>query len=290
MSDSGNKIVRVARRELGKRDETRYGADPGEKWCSEFVSWVYWKAGYPFTTGSSGRRWHLSNVSKIKRWFRANSTFISKGRRDWSRFTPTPGDYVCFGNNSDTESHSGIVESLDSNGTLHTIEGNVGDKVVRKSYRNFRTNTSYSKWVQGLGLRCGKRIRIPNGTASASSSGDNRQPYKAFDRNNNTWWRNRTKRRSKQYLQMEWPSRKTITKVSLKFGNHYPRDYRFYFKLGPTRYTSLWFGSTTIRGNRRKNRAHVWFRPMKRVWGIRLKCLKYSRDDYFSVMEMVIQR
>lgn len=290
MSDSGNRIVRVARGELGKTDETRYGADEGEKWCSEFVSWVYRRAGYAFTGGPAGMRWHLASVSKIRRWFRENSTYIYKGHRDWSRFTPTPGDYVCFGNDSAPRSHSGIVESLDSNGTLHTIEGNVGDKVVRKSYRNFRTNTSYSKWVQGFGLRCGKRIRIPNGTASASSSGNNRQPRKAFDRNNNTWWRNRTRRRSRQYLQMEWSSRKTITKVSMKYGNHYPRDYRFYFKVGPTRLASVWASSTTIRNNAKKNRAHVWFTPKKRVWGIRIKCLRYSRDDYFSIMEMVIQR
>jgi hypothetical protein len=290
MSDSGNKIVDVAKGEIGKTDETRYGADPNELWCSEFVSWVYWQAGYPFTGGPSGKRWHLSSVKKIKAWFKSNSTFISKDSSDWFSFTPTPGDYVCFGNTANPESHSGIVEYLDSNDTLHTIEGNAGDKVARKSYSNFRTNVSFSKWVQGLGLRCGKRIRIPNGTASASSSGDNREPYKAFDSNNGTWWRNRTKQSGQQYLQMEWTSKKTVTKISLEFGNHYPRDYRFYFKKGPTKSASFWIASTTIKDNPRKSRAHVWFTPMKNVWGVRIKCLRYAKDDYFSVMEMVIQR
>ena len=285
MSDSGNKIVRKARQELGKTDETKYGADPGELWCSEFVSWVYWKAGYPFTGGPRGKRWHLSSVRRIKSWFERNSTFISRDNRDWSKFTPTPGDYVCFGNTNDPESHSGIVESLSSNGTLRTIEGNVGDKVARKSYPNFRTNKNFRKWIQGFGLRCGKRIRISNGRSSASSSGNDRQPYKAFDQRDDTWWRNRTKQRGNQYLQMKWTNSKTITKVSLTFGNHYPKDYRFYFLHG-----SSWLQSTTIRGNSKKNRAHVWFRPKRDVSGIRIKCLKYSKDDYFSIMEMKIQR
>ncbi len=290
MSDSGNKIVKKAIGELGKTDETRYGADRNELWCSEFVSWVYWKAGYPFDGGPSGKPWLLSSVKKIKKWFKENSTFILKDNVDWHEFTPTPGDYVCFGNAEKPRSHSGIVEYLDSNDTLHTIEGNVSDKVTRKSYSNFRTNRNFSKWVQGLGLRCGKRIRIPNGTASASSSGDNRQPRKAFDRNSGTWWRNRTNQSGQQYLQMEWSSKKTVTKISLEFGDHYPRNYKFFFKKGISRDASIWVSSTSIENNRKKNRAHVWFNPMKDVWGVRIKCLRYSHDDYFSIREMVIQR
>jgi len=285
MSDSGNKIIEVARQELGRTDETRYGADSNEAWCSEFVSWVYWQAGFPFTTGPSGRRWHLASVRRIKTWFLNYSTFILKGHPDWYKFTPTPGDYVCFGNDSDPQSHSGIVESLSSNGTLRTIEGNSGDMVRRKSYSNFRTNKNFNKWVQGFGLRCGKRIRIPNGRASASSSGNNRQPYKAFDRRYDTWWRNRTHRGMGQYLQMVWTSPQTITKVSLEYGNHYPVDYRIYYFNG-----LFWIRTKTIRNNPRQSRAHVWFRPLKNARGLKIECLKYAMDDYFSIREMTIQR
>ena len=31
--------------------------------------------------------------------------------------------------------HTALVVKVDSNGTIHTIEGNVGDKVVRKTHK-----------------------------------------------------------------------------------------------------------------------------------------------------------
>lgn len=69
----------IAKNELGGSDGTKYGAGPDERWCSEFVSWVYKEGGYPFTGGPFIMPWHLSNVRKIRRWFRRNSTFISRG-------------------------------------------------------------------------------------------------------------------------------------------------------------------------------------------------------------------
>lgn len=299
MSDSGREIVRIASGEIGRTNGTRYGAKNGDPWCSEFVSWVYQQAGYEFTTGPDDDTWLLTSVSKIRAWFKENSTFIQKqssltppGRyhRDWLRFTPTTGDYVCFGEANAPLSHSGIVESLDSNDTLHTIEGNASEVVDRREYPDFRTRASYSLFVKGFGLRCGKQIRIPNGTASASSSGDNRHPRNAFDGDNNTWWRNRTNRRSKQFLQMEWDNKVTITKVSLRFGNNYPRAYGFSFRIGISKANSRWFPSTKISDNSKKERAHVWFNTLKGVWGIRITCYEYSKEDYFSVNEMIIQR
>ncbi len=44
-----------------------------------------------------------------------------------------------------------------------------------------------------------------------------------------------------------------------------------------------WARTKTIRNNSKKSRAHVWFKPEKSVYGPRLKCTKYSKDDYFSI-------
>jgi hypothetical protein len=257
---------------------------------------VYKEAGYPFRGGDKG--WRLTTTRRVRNWFKANSTYVARGQADWQRFTPTPGDYVYIGRAGDPDrKHSGIVERLDADGDLHTIEGNNwGRPVARYVYPNFRTNSTdngpANGIVLGMGLRCGKRIRIPNGKSRASSSGNNREPRNAFDGKDSTWWRNRTKQSGRQYLEMSWKHRKRITKISLRFGKHYPRAYRFRFLTGqvPVEPHGGWQWSTRIGNNDRRSRAHVWFRPVKNVWAVRIYGLEYSDDDYFSIMEMKIQR
>lgn len=297
MSDSGNSIVATAATQLG-RDDSDCGGQGcyfgnGKEWCSEFVAWTYNRAGFPFTTGGQGG-WLLTSTTQIIDWFTSHSSYVDRFSPDWGAFTPTPGDYVFIGRVGDPErKHSGIVESIDASGTLHTIEGNnAGRRVARYVYPAFRTNTTSNAptetngYVKGFGLRCGKQIRLPNGTARASSSGDDRPPANAFDGVGTTFWRNRTQQSGSQYLEMDFNGRAyTVTKISLTFGSHLPRGYQFKFRHG-----NLWLPSTTIAGNTERSRAHVWFSPMHDVEGVRLYGLEYSADDYFSVYDMAIQR
>lgn len=292
-TDSGNAIVSKALQELGNDDDDDdcpasgcYGGN-GNWWCSEFVSWVYKEAGYPYSGG-----WQKSNTDKTRDWFKANSTYITRSSKNWSKITPRPGDYVFIGRASDsTRKHSGIVERIDSAGTLHTIEGNnSGNVVARYQYLNYKTNSkidgAVNGIVKGFGLRTGMNIRISNGSARASSAGNNRPPIRAFDLNNSTFWRNRTNQNGTQYLEMDFRGKRyNVTKVSLKFGSHYCKDYRFKFKK-----SNVWSWSTKITGNNRRDRSHVWFTPKKSIQAVRLYCLKYKADDYFSVHEMTIQK
>lgn len=288
MPDSGSRIVEVARSQIGNTDQTRYAAGTGESWCSDFVSWVYMQAERPFSGGTGVGDWHLRNVKQIMNWFQAHSTFLLKGFTDWDKFTPAPGDYICFGNHDEPISHSGIVEYLDDDDTIYTIEGD--DAVVdRRAYPHFRTNMNFRKWVQGVGLRYGKHISIQNGTAMASSSGEGLEPRHAFDGSDETCWKSRMENKTSQYLQMEWPEKKTITKISLKFGDPYPADYQFHFNIGRP-IAGPWMPSTVVTGNAKSEREHVWFRPVHHVCGVRLECLRYARDDCFSVTDMKILR
>ena len=127
--------------------------------------------------------------------------------------------------------------------------------------------------------------RIPNGTARASSSGDYRPPANAFDGLLTTFWRNRTHQTGIQYLGMDFNGRRyAVARISLAFGSHYPRDYRFRFKR-----SGVWQWGTRIVGNTAGSRVHVWRTPLRNVQAVRVYCLRYSSDDYFSVREMVIQ-
>lgn len=297
MSDSGAAIVAVAAGQLGRDDADCPGRGcylgNGGEWCSEFVAWSYQRAGFPFTGGGEGG-WLLANTTRIRDWFRDRATYLERSAQDWNSFRPTPGDYVYVGRAGDPDrEHSGIVEFVDAGGDLHTIEGNnAGRPVARYIYPAFRTNSSNNDpkatngVVVGFGLRCGAQIRLPNGVARASSSGNDRAPGSAFDGRSDTFWRNRTGRSGGQYLEMDFVgAAHTVSKISLSFGSHYPRSYEFRFRVDGT-----WYASTRIDGNTQRTRAHVWFTPMKRVQAVRLYALVYSADDYFSVYDMAIQR
>lgn len=297
MSDSGNAIVTVANGQMGRDDEDCptsgcYHANHTE-WCSEFVAWCYHEAGFPFTGGAEGG-WLLKDTGQIIDWFGDHSTYLARGATDWDKFSPVAGDYIFIGRVGDADrKHSGIVDFVDSSGTLHTIEGNnAGRRVDKYTYPNFRTNSTSNDppktngFVKGFGLRTGKNIRNTNGTARASSSGDDRPPANAFDSNKDTFWRNRTKQSGDQYLEMDYgSSTKTVSKISLTFGSHHPANYFFKFKV-----LGVWTTFDTITGNTSKTRAHVWWTPRKNVSAVRLYCSRYSADDYFSVYDMSIQR
>lgn len=297
MSDSGSAIVATAVGQLGVDDADCPGRGcylgSGGDWCSEFVAWCYQRAGFPFTGGGEGG-WFLSNTTRIRDWFRNNATYLERSDGDWNSTRPTPGDYVYIGRSGNPgRQHSGIVEFVDGNGALHTIEGNnAGRRVARYLYPAYRTNSSNNDpretngIVVGIGLRCGAQIRLPNGIARASSSGDNRRAAAAFDGDPDTFWRNRTKQTGTQYLEMDFAGvEHTVSKISLTFGQHYPRDYEFGFRID-----GRWATSNRINGNTERERAHVWFTPKRRVQAVRVYGLSYVADDYFSIYDMAIQR
>jgi hypothetical protein len=92
------------------------GAAAGQPWCAYFVSWAAAQAGAPIGDGGSG----LGSVAQIRDW--AQRT----GRLMPSSSTPAPGDLMLFG-----DEHVGMVESVNPDGSLTTIEGNYGNAVTR---------------------------------------------------------------------------------------------------------------------------------------------------------------
>jgi CHAP domain-containing protein len=92
------------------------GASPGEPWCAYFASWAAAQAGAPIGANGQG----LGSVAEITDW--AGST----GRLLPSTATPQPGDLMLFG-----DRHVGLVESVNPNGTLTTVEGNYANAVSR---------------------------------------------------------------------------------------------------------------------------------------------------------------
>jgi hypothetical protein len=92
------------------------GAYQGAPWCGYFVSWAAAQAGAPIGFQGEG----LGSVEGIEAWARATGRLLPAGVQ------PQPGDLILYGGR-----HIGIVESVNPDGSLTTIEGNHNERVER---------------------------------------------------------------------------------------------------------------------------------------------------------------
>jgi hypothetical protein len=90
-------------------------------WCAYFVSWAAQQAGAPL--GESGQG--FGSVSALAGWAQRTGRFMPAG----AGVTPGPGDLIVWGGE-----HVGMVESVDADGTIHTIEGNSSNMVTRRTH------------------------------------------------------------------------------------------------------------------------------------------------------------
>ena len=124
-------VVSVAASQLGQAEQppgsndgpaiARYrtaveGASPGSPWCAYFASWCAQSAGTPLGDRGQG----LGSVAEITSWASRTGRLTT---------TPAPGELILFG----TE-HVGIVESVNADGSVTTIEGNAGNAVSREHH------------------------------------------------------------------------------------------------------------------------------------------------------------
>jgi hypothetical protein len=128
---AGERALDVARSQLGVAEQppgSNDGADiakyrsavagsyPGAPWCAYFVSWCAAQAGAPIGDGGTG----LGSVEQVTAWAQRTGRFTTQ---------PAPGELILFGGR-----HIGIVESVNADGTLTTIEGNTSDGVHRRTH------------------------------------------------------------------------------------------------------------------------------------------------------------
>lgn len=110
----------------------RNGLDNNAAWCASFVSWCY-KGNDVFG--------YQAGVSGIQMAAKSKGLYSEKGS-----YIPKPGDVMIQKNGA---SHTGIVESVDSDGTIHTIEGNTSNAVRRRSYKpGSKGYNQISGWVR----------------------------------------------------------------------------------------------------------------------------------------------
>jgi len=89
-------------------------------WCADFASWCAAQAGVPLGDNGEG----FQSVGALWEWAEGSGRAIPAGDG-----TPRAGDLIVWGSE-----HVGIVESVDPDGTIHTIEGNSSDQVAQRTY------------------------------------------------------------------------------------------------------------------------------------------------------------
>ena len=130
--DPGERALQVAETQVGQSEQPPgsndgpaivtyrsavQGAYPGAPWCAYFVSWCASQAGAPLGDAGQG----FGSVAAITEWAARTGRLTS---------TPAPGDLILFG-----DRHVGIVESVNGDGSLTTIEGNASNAVSREHHQ-----------------------------------------------------------------------------------------------------------------------------------------------------------
>jgi hypothetical protein len=89
-------------------------------WCAYFVSWAAAQAGTPVGEAGQG----FGSVDALYAWAQRTGRAMPAA----AGTPPNPGDLVVW------DEHVGIVESVDPDGTIHTIEGNSSNMVARRTH------------------------------------------------------------------------------------------------------------------------------------------------------------
>jgi hypothetical protein len=89
-------------------------------WCADFASWCAAQAGAPLGENGEG----FQSVGALWEWAEGGGRAIPA-----SEGSPQPGDLIVWGSD-----HVGLVEAVDPDGTIHTIEGNSSDQVAQRTY------------------------------------------------------------------------------------------------------------------------------------------------------------
>ena len=134
-STAGQAIVNLVSKEVGVSEEPKGSNDSPRiaqyrqatagsgvgPWCAYFTSWAAREAGVPLGDNGQG----FGRVDDVYAWAQKTGKAIPNTGPD---VKPQPGDLIVW------DEHIGVVESVGSDGTINTIEGNSSDQVSKRSY------------------------------------------------------------------------------------------------------------------------------------------------------------
>ena len=121
-------IVEIAKKYLGMNESDgsylQFTEGREEAWCADFVTYVVKEAMGEDTPEGFGS----PSVATLRAWGENNGKY--QDISNWQNIKP--GDVMIQERNG--ASHTGIITSVDPDGTIHTIEGNTSDMVAERTY------------------------------------------------------------------------------------------------------------------------------------------------------------
>jgi hypothetical protein len=134
-----DKIVNAASSQVGYQEDangcSKFG--PCGAWCAMFARWAWQQGG--------ATSWYSTNVAEqVATW--------GKNHNRWKLSAPRPGDIVVWSSgklDGGIGGHVGVVEYV-SNGYIHSIDGNWGNAVTRRSYVNKVGSAYGQQTLQGF--------------------------------------------------------------------------------------------------------------------------------------------
>lgn len=150
-SVGGGNIVTIAKAQLGLKEnpvgsysgseiQKFLGSSKGEKWCADFVSWVYKEAGKQLP--GSVDEWRIPGAKELADTIADKGTWIDQTDRNGS--PPAPGD-VFLTKSSETQYHVGIVISV-TDTAVTTVSGNTNHQVGQTTFANYRESKTVLGW------------------------------------------------------------------------------------------------------------------------------------------------
>ena len=131
-------IVEIARKYLGMNESDgsylQFTEGREEAWCADFVTYVVKEAMGEDTPEGFGS----PSVATLRAWGENNGKY--QDISNWQNIKP--GDVMIQERNG--ASHTGIITSVDPDGTIHTIEGNTSDMVAERTYDPNDPNSRYN--------------------------------------------------------------------------------------------------------------------------------------------------
>lgn len=131
-------IVEIAKKYLGMNESDgsylQFTEGREEAWCADFVTYVVKEAMGEDTPEGFGS----PSVATLRAWGENNGKY--QDISNWQNIKP--GDVMIQERNG--ASHTGIITSVDPDGTIHTIEGNTSDMVAERTYDPNDPNSRYN--------------------------------------------------------------------------------------------------------------------------------------------------
>jgi hypothetical protein len=130
---AGQRALQVAEGEIGQTEQPPGSNDSPRiaeyrtatagsgigPWCAYFVSWAAKQAGTPLGEAGQG----FGSVAAVSSWAQRTGRWTPAAAGQ----PPQPGDLIVWGGE-----HVGMVESVDGDGRIHTVEGNSSNMVTRR--------------------------------------------------------------------------------------------------------------------------------------------------------------